>query len=83
MGYVIPFGISLILSFKTVAVSVSVTNFAQRFSCQISEYQQCETHDQHTPDKGTSWQFHGLLLLAQSAVRGYPDVVKACRGLVG
>lgn len=55
MGYVIPFGISLILSFKTVAVSVSVTNLAQRFSCQISEYQQCETHDQHTPDKGTSW----------------------------
>ncbi len=68
---------------RHLPVSVSVTNLTQRFSCQISEHQQCETHYQHTPDKGTSWQFHGLLLLAQSAVRGYPDVVRHMGCLVG
>lgn len=45
MRYVIPFGISLILSFKTVAVSVLQPDFAQAIPGQECEYQQRAAHD--------------------------------------
>jgi hypothetical protein len=50
---------------RHLPVRVPVTDFAQRFPCQVSEYQQCETHNQYTPDQGISRQFHSRLLLCK------------------
>lgn len=67
---------------RHLPVRVPVPNFAKRFPCQVSEYQQCETHYQHTPEQGTSWQFHSLLLLSTQSRSVTIGAKQRCHALV-
>lgn len=67
---------------RHLPVRVPVTDFAEGFPCQVSEYQQRETHNQYTPDQGVSRQFHSRLLLSTQSRSVTFGAKQRCHALV-